>query len=980
MMRASQGKQEAAQEIIQEMGRESLIDYFRTRVESRESLSSRRALIEAYARLAQERAIPMLIKVMQDSDEPIDVRSVAIRELGSLGASSYVGILIELLREPQALLQVAVVDALSRTSDKQATGPIMHLLKSSEPSVVNAAATALISLNSTDAIPLLREVVNSNILNPFTREKVSEFINAVEQPLLDQVIPMTSNFVGRRELLDQINNALKKQGTVILQGMGGVGKTSLAQYYAKSVRTDYKFWLSCRESTDISELYSHLARQIASQGDKTALNYFIHTRYFDTKEFSQLLQRTLQKRDCFLVLDGFDEAIDNDALIEFVRSLRLQSNFKVLITSRTKVDLPQTTQIDLAGLSRAEAKELIRRSDVTLTEAEIERLMDVTGGLPLALTLTLNLVKEFGFAALEQGLTSNQEDLFRRVIGRVIGRLETKDMQALRVLAVFNSSMPFGEKKIQMLFESEGIDAAEETLMNLGKYNLVNVTGTICNMHPIIQQYFLSSMDSSELLRLHRKIGDYYLLASDYNRALYHFEQGNDLDKVATILFAHVRSLLNQGHAATVQQALSTALVNDDLTTKQKVSLFYTRGELSFFRGEYDEAREYYQNALYVAQEHKDKQLLAPIFHRIGELSQAIGAYAEALQFYQQSLMISEQLAAGPTTAIYNSTGNVRQLQGHYEEALECYQKSLLLSQKGKDTLNQLTAMFNLGTLAAERAEYREADAYYRQSLELARAISDRERESAILYNMGLLLYNSGNYVQAEALLQQSLDIARFLGHRQQQGFLLDSLGAIASNLGNFTQADSYLKQGLMIAREMGHLELQVRLLSNLGELAIERGEIHLAEPYLQEGLKMAREIRVPADEIQILSQFAFLSIQHGDYSQAQYYIETGLALSQSLGLPLQTNYLLSQEGERLLKLDRLEEAREVFDRVLSEARHLQVPSIQAIALYGLSRVFAQRGMISEAKTFGEGSLTILESSGARQAHEVADWLSSLTK
>ncbi|MBV9711605.1 MAG: hypothetical protein JO011_11940, partial [Ktedonobacteraceae bacterium] len=49
-----------------------------------------------------------------------------------------------------------------------------------------------------------------------------------------------------------------------------------------------------------------------------------------------------------------------------------------------------------------------------------------------------------------------------------------------------------------------------------------------------------------------------------------------------------------------------------------------------------------------------------------------------------------------------------------------------------------------------------------------------------------------------------------------------------------------------------------------------------------------------------------------------------------------------------------------------------------ALAQYGLARVAAYRGNTEEARRLGEGSVTVLEAMGHRNAQEIRRWLTSI--
>jgi ATP/maltotriose-dependent transcriptional regulator MalT len=80
----------------------------------------------------------------------------------------------------------------------------------------------------------------------------------------------TENFVARKEELADIHKSLHGdvgRRTVVLQGLGGIGKTQLAVAYAKLHRTDYSavFWLNVKDEDSLQQSYVRMARRILQE-------------------------------------------------------------------------------------------------------------------------------------------------------------------------------------------------------------------------------------------------------------------------------------------------------------------------------------------------------------------------------------------------------------------------------------------------------------------------------------------------------------------------------------------------------------------------------------------------------------------------------------------------------------------------------------------------------------------------------------------
>lgn len=80
----------------------------------------------------------------------------------------------------------------------------------------------------------------------------------------------TEYFVARQEELTEIHSTLSGDGsrrTVVLHGLGGIGKTQLAVAYAKHHRTDYSaiFWLNSKDEDSLKQSFASVARRILQE-------------------------------------------------------------------------------------------------------------------------------------------------------------------------------------------------------------------------------------------------------------------------------------------------------------------------------------------------------------------------------------------------------------------------------------------------------------------------------------------------------------------------------------------------------------------------------------------------------------------------------------------------------------------------------------------------------------------------------------------
>jgi hypothetical protein len=83
-------------------------------------------------------------------------------------------------------------------------------------------------------------------------------------------VPKIEYFVAREEELAEMHRRLSSDGsrrTVVLHGLGGIGKTQLSIAYAKRHQHNYSatFWLNIKDEDSLKQSFAKIARQILRQ-------------------------------------------------------------------------------------------------------------------------------------------------------------------------------------------------------------------------------------------------------------------------------------------------------------------------------------------------------------------------------------------------------------------------------------------------------------------------------------------------------------------------------------------------------------------------------------------------------------------------------------------------------------------------------------------------------------------------------------------
>jgi predicted ATPase/DNA-binding SARP family transcriptional activator len=192
--------------------------------------------------------------------------------------------------------------------------------------------------------------------------------------------PRTS-FVGRADLIHDLEAALREPGLVTLVGPGGIGKTRLAVETATRARDEFDRVCEVQlvEVVDPEAVVAEIANAVGVVGSTDAIEGVV---------------LALRRERTLFVIDNCEHLVDECARVVEVLIDEL-STLCVLATSRVPLELPGEVVFAVEPLSEADAVRLLRdrggRREPEPGSAERDSLHEIArrlDGIPLALELT----------------------------------------------------------------------------------------------------------------------------------------------------------------------------------------------------------------------------------------------------------------------------------------------------------------------------------------------------------------------------------------------------------------------------------------------------------------------------------------------------------------------------------------------------------------------------------------------------------------
>jgi len=185
---------------------------------------------------------------------------------------------------------------------------------------------------------------------------------------------------------------------------------------------------------------------------------------------------------------------------------------------------------------------------------------------------------------------------------------------------------------------------------------------------------------------------------------------------------------------------------------------------------EYEKAATLYEKSLEIYKDLLDEEdpIIATNYNDLAGVYVRQGAYEKAEKLYIKGLKIQEKKLGEDnldTTCSYSNLAYVYRRQGKYEQAKELSEKSLRIRERlfGKYNIETAKGYDSLAEILRKQKEYEQAERLYKTSLEIRKRIQKEDHPDIGVAYSGLasLYAETGNYEMAEELFGRSLDIQK---------------------------------------------------------------------------------------------------------------------------------------------------------------------------------------------------------------------------
>ncbi len=240
-------------------------------------------------------------------------------------------------------------------------------------------------------------------------------------------------------------------------------------------------------------------------------------------------------------------------------------------------------------------------------------------------------------------------------------------------------------------------------------------------------------------------------------------------------------------------EAICEASIND--VPPLLLSAVYADMGLVLHRlGDYDQALEICQGGLARIRDDRrsaeDERIEADLQRQIGNIHAMRGQYDQARFHFENALAAQEAIDdLFGCARSHNNLGYLAQLQSDYERAVSHYEQAEELARKVQTKYVLSGVLLNLAYAYFRLDRYDEAEQTCSDAEALCEEMGERDGTAKVYDTLGVIAYNRGDYARARGCYQRALELHRELGGSYEEGNTLAMLAEVHTALGQPAEA-----------------------------------------------------------------------------------------------------------------------------------------------------------------------------------------------
>ncbi|BAY90331.1 MULTISPECIES: tetratricopeptide repeat protein [unclassified Tolypothrix] len=732
---------------------------------------------------------------------------------------------------------------------------------------------------------------------------ISGLIDYSKPPQVSAIQPEDSNFFGREDAIAHLN-ALVNQGSkvIVIQGEGGLGKTTLAQQYLQNQGFELVLELLMAKETHNITSAQRVVEEWLKQdfGEEPGVEFGVTLGR---------LKRLLHHRRIGVLIDNLEPALDQQGKLipphrNYLELLRILADVRVqsltVITSRDRLCEPELNvhHYRLPGLDQSAWLKFFRNGGLTIDLPSLQQMHRTYGGNAKAMGILCGAMQaDFGgdmalYWQQNHGDPLAATDLKNLAVSQ-INRLQSLDSQAYRLLCRLGCYryQDIPTIPVQGIFCLLWyVPPAEhlQIITSLRNRSLVECAQGEYWLHPVIQAEAIARLRMSDEWKItNHKAAEFWTASvtkiatfQDALQALesyYHYIEINEFELAGKVILKSRNNqwqqflplgstLYRMGLIQPILTAINYILTHIE-NEQNIIELYNILGDLYWITGDINQALTCQEKTINLAKQ--ALKLLVPNSENKHEKIQPQGD--GVFMHREQGIGDREEFTNAPCP-MPKMKFPVAANQVYYLRMLEV--DSLLSIGLYKIDLWELEAAFELFQqviyLAQNTAHHRWAE---KASVCLA------------LVNSSLGLFDAAH--ELANIAYENLKNEKLLKNGSF-AYFMQILGQTYINLGDFSKAHQMFHQVLTFAEASHYMQVKAKTLNGLAEIYRQQADYQLALDNHTEAIELLDKIGAKCDLAAAYFQLGLTYKNLSKIDESQIYFHQAIQLFTEIKAPKQ--------------------------------------------------------------------------------------------
>ncbi len=677
------------------------------------------------------------------------------------------------------------------------------------------------------------------------------------------------NFIGRSGAIDRINNLVNLGSKVIvIQGEGGLGKTTLAQQYLHSQGFDVVLeLLMAKETQNITS-----AQRVVEEWLKYDLQQEPGLEFGVTLA---RLKRQLHEKRIGILIDNLEPALDGKGRFiaahrNYVELFRILTDSRIqcttLITSRDRLCEAElnVTHYRLPGLDEVSWQKYFSNRGVAIALPTLQKMHHAYGGNAKAMGILCGSIQEdFDGDVTAYWLENHADPLaatdLKNLAASQINRLQVLDSQAYRLLC-----------RLGCYRYQDVSSVSTQALLSL----LWDVT-------PEQHRQIIASLKNRSLIECNK--GEYWLHPVIRAEAISRLRNGDDW------------AIANHKAAEFWTNSVQTIETFQDAL--QALEAYYHYIEINQFE---------LAGKLIIKSRNNQWGQFLPLgstLYRMGLIQPVLTAIIHIIDRIDDDTKISE---------LYNILGDLYWISGKVQSAIEYQEKTICLAQQALDSITntkenkqsfyyyrmlEVDSLLSIGLYKIDLWELSESAQLFQQVISLAQNTAHHPWAEKATVCLSLVNSYLKQYRSAYLLADESYNniTAQRIEKTGRFAYFIQILGQTYVNLKDFGKAEEMFLMALNFAEESHYTQVKAKSLNGLAEIYRINQEFESALNNHLEAIELLDKIGAKCDLAEAYFQLGLTYRSMGKEGESRVNIGKAVRIFEEIKAPKQVGKVSEQ-------------------------------------------------------------------------------------